>query len=191
MLTKMPGDRWQQFANLRAYYGFMWGHPGKTLLFMGLEWGQEREWSHERSLDWHLLDDPHHRGVQSLVRDLNGLMKSNPALYALDSSPEGFSWIEGGDAENSVLAFERLDGDGNSVVVVCNFTPVVRQDYRLGMPSAGTWREQLNTDADVYGGSGQGNMGSVSTEDVPAHGRDQSARLTLPPLATLFFVRGG
>ena len=189
MLEKMPGDRWQKFANLRAYYGYMWGHPGKTLLFMGLEFGQEREWSHDRSLDWHLLDDAHHRGVQSLVRDLNGLMRSNPALYALDSSPEGFEWIEGGDVDNSVLAFERRDGEGNSVVVVVNFTPVVRENYRLGFPQKGRWREQLNTDADVYGGSGVGNMGHVVADGEPSHGRPTSASLTLPPLATLFFVR--
>ena len=188
MLTKMPGDRWQQFANLRAYYGFMWGHPGKKLLFMGLEFGQEREWNHDRSLDWHLLDDERHAGVRRLVRDLNHLMRDTPALHALDTEPAGFEWIEGGDNENSVLAWERRDADGDVVVVVVNFTPVVRHDYALGLPHAGRWREQLNTDADVYGGSGAGNMGAVEASDDPSHGRPASARLTLPPLATLFLV---
>ena len=190
MLEKMPGDRWQKFANLRAYYGYMWGHPGKKLLFQGLEFAQAREWSHERSLDWHLLDDPHHSGVQSLIRDMNAFMKAHPAMHALDSSPDGFSWIEGGDSENSVLAFERRDADGNAVVVVCNFTPVVREGYRIGMPSSGRWREALNSDAEIYGGSGVGNMGAVETEGVASHGRDQSVAMTLPPLATLFFVKG-
>ena len=190
MLEKMPGDRWQKFANLRAYYGFMWGHPGKTLLFQGLEFGQEREWSHERSLDWHLLDDPQHRGVQSLIRDLNSFMKGEPALYRLDSSPDGFRWIEGGDVDNSVLAFERRDDEGNAVVVVCNFTPVVRENYRLGFPSSGRWEERLNTDAEIYGGSGVGNMGAVEADGEPLHDRPASAGLTLPPLSTLFFVKG-
>ena len=191
MLTKMPGDRWQQFANLRAYYGFMWGHPGKKLLFMGLEFGQEREWSHDRSLDWHLLehgdDAGMHQGLQRLVRDLNGLYREMPAL-ALDHDPAGFEWIEGGDEANSVLAWERRDAEGNAVVVVVNFTPVVRHDYTLGLPSAGRWREQLNTDAGVYGGSDAGNMGVVEAVAEGAHGRPASARITLPPLAALFFI---
>ena len=188
MLTKMPGDRWQQFANVRAYYGFMWGHPGKKLLFMGCEFAQEREWNHDRSLDWHLLDDGHHAGVQRLVRDLNRLYTGFPALNALDHDPAGFEWIEGGDADHCVLAFERRDGDGNVVVVVVNFTPVVRHDYRIGLPFAGRWREQLNTDADVYGGSGAGNGGAVEAVGEGSHGRPASAALTLPPLAALFLV---
>jgi 1,4-alpha-glucan branching enzyme len=185
LLNKMPGDRWQRFANLRAYFGFMWAHPGKKLLFMGGEFGQEREWNHDRSLDWHLLDDPDHAGLQRLVRDLNELYRETPALHALDCEPAGFAWIEGGDTEHSVFSFERRDGEGQSVVVVCNLTPVVRHDYAIGVPSAGAWRERLNTDAEVYGGSNIGNAGLVEATPTPLHGRPASVRLTLPPLATL------
>ncbi|MEN0040808.1 MAG: 1,4-alpha-glucan branching protein GlgB, partial [Pseudomonadota bacterium] len=192
MLNKMPGDRWQQFANLRAYYGFMWGHPGKKLLFMGCEFGQEREWNHDRSLDWHLLDHgenaEHHRGLQRLVRDLNELYRDQAALNALDHDPAGFHWIEGGDDTNSVLAWERRDGDGNVVVVIINFTPVVRHGYKLGLPSGGRWREVLNTDAETYGGSGVGNQGAVEAVEEPSHGRPASARMVLPPLAALFLT---
>ncbi len=185
MLNKMPGDRWQKFANLRAYYGFMWTHPGKKLLFMGGEFGQEREWSHDRSLDWHLLDQPDHAGLQRLVRDLNHLYKSQPALHERDCDPAGFAWIEGGDSEQSVFSYERRDAQGNPVVIVSNMTPVVRHDYNLGMPLGGGWREVLNTDAGDYGGSGIGNAGRVEATDTPMHGRQFSARLTLPPLATV------
>ena len=185
LLGKMPGDRWQKFANLRAYFGFMWTHPGKKLLFMGCEFGQEREWNHDRSLDWHLLDQPEHAGLQRLVRDLNRLYREEPALYQRDCDPAGFAWIEGGDAEQSVFSFERRDAQGNPVVIVANMTPVVRHDYGIGMPRGGVWRERLNTDAAEYGGSGIGNAGRVETSDTPLHGRPASASLTLPPLATI------
>jgi 1,4-alpha-glucan branching enzyme len=190
LLGKMPGDRWQKFANLRAYFGFMWTHPGKKLLFMGGEFAQEREWTHDHSLDWHLLDDRAHRGVQKLVADLNRLYRDMPALHALDCDPAGFSWIEGGDVEQSVLSFERRAGD-RSAVIVCNFTPVVRHGYAVGVSRAGPWRERLNTDAAVYGGSNIGNGGAIETVAVPMHGRAQALRLTLPPLATLVLEPAG
>ena len=147
LIGKMPGDRWQKFANLRAYFGFMWTHPGKKLLFMGGEFGQEREWSHDRSLDWHLLHQHEHAGLQRLVRDLNRLYQDEPALHQRDCDPAGFHWIEGGDADQSVFSWERRDARGNPAVVVSNFTPVVRHDYCIGMPRGGVWRERLNTDA--------------------------------------------
>jgi 1,4-alpha-glucan branching enzyme len=184
LLNKMPGDRWQKFANLRAYYGFMWGHPGKKLLFMGGEIAQEREWSHDRSLDWHVLGDPLHSGVQRLVKDLNAVYTSYPALHQLDCDPRGFAWIANDDRANSVLSFLRRDEQGNAVVVVCNFTPVPRQGYRIGVPHAGRYREIINTDAAIYGGSGTGN-GDITAEAIAAHGHDQSIALTLPPLATV------
>ncbi len=185
LLAKMPGDRWQKFANLRAYLGFMWGHPGKKLLFMGGEFAQTREWNHDRALDWHELDDPGHRGVQSLVRDLNALYRGTPALYQKDGDPSGFEWVEANDGENSVLAFLRHADGAPPALVVCNFTPVVRYGYRLGVPRGGQWRERLNTDATAYGGSGVGNLELVKAEPVPSHGRPCSLSLTLPPLATL------
>jgi 1,4-alpha-glucan branching enzyme len=187
ILGRMPGDDWQQFANLRAYYGFMWGHPGKKLLFMGQEFGQRGEWNHETSLDWHLCDAPAHRGVQLLVRDLNHLHRSVPALHRLDCEAEGFQWIVGDDAEQSVFVWLRLSDDGSPpVVVVCNFTPVRREGYRIGLPHAGLWREILNTDAGSYGGSGAGNGGQVWAQAEAAHGQPASACLTIPPLATLY-----
>jgi len=187
LINKMPGDRWQQFANLRAYYGYMWTHPGKKLLFMGCEIAQPREWNHDASLDWPALDDPMHRGMQHLVRDLNAAYAELPALYRHDYDPSGFQWIIGDDAGNSVLAFLRRDGD-KTVLAVCNFTPVPRYDYRIGVPQAGFWRERLNTDADVYGGSGVGNAGGRHSEAIPAHGHGQSVSLILPPLATLILT---
>ncbi|MBN8915311.1 MAG: 1,4-alpha-glucan branching protein GlgB [Rhizobiales bacterium] len=191
LIGKMPGDTWQKRANLRALLGFMWTHPGKKLLFMGGEIGQEREWSHDREIDWFLLDDPAHRGIQSLVRDLNRLYRELPALHALDDRPEGFRWIVGDDRENSVLAFLRLAPDAAPVLAVINLTPVPRQGYRIGVPAAGRWREVLNSDAPLYGGSGMGNYGSVETREEPAHGEGQSLDLTLPPLSTLLFVHTG
>jgi 1,4-alpha-glucan branching enzyme len=185
LLGKMPGDRWQRFANLRAYFGFMWTHPGKKLLFMGGEFGQEREWNHDRSLDWHLLASPEHAGLQRLVRDLNHYYRQQPALHELDCDPAGFAWIEGGDSGNSVFSFERRSAGGQVVVVVCNMTPVVRQDYGIGVPRAGVWRERINTDASAYGGANIGNGGILHAEATPMHGRPASLRLTLPPLATL------
>jgi len=189
LLGKMPGDQWQRFANLRAYYGFMWGHPGKKLLFMGCEFGQEREWNHDQSLDWHLLDDPAHRGVQHLIRDLNTLYRGEPALHERDCAPDGFHWIDGGDAENNVFSFVRRGGEGaRPVVVVSNMAPVAREGFRIGMPQGGNWAEVLNTDASVYGGSGAGNGGRVVARGEAMHGQPCSASLTLPPLATLFLT---
>jgi len=192
LLGKMPGDRWQRFANLRAYYGFMWGHPGKKLLFMGGEIAQEREWNHDTSLDWHLLEDRYHRGVQSLIRDLNRLYCTLPALHEHDAEAAGFQWLVADDAENSVVAWARRGRDENQVVVVIsNFTPVPREGYRIGVPKPGHYREVLNTDAEIYGGSNVGNLGGLWAEDTESHGQPCSISVTLPPLATVFFALGG
>jgi 1,4-alpha-glucan branching enzyme len=191
LIRKMPGDRWQQFANLRAYLGFMWGHPGKKLIFMGGEIAQDQEWSHDRGIDWPLLDDPMHRGVQAVLRDLNQLYTSLPALHQRDSEPTGFRWVVGDDRENSVFAFLRFGEDGAPVLVVSNMTPVPRFGYALGVPRAGYWRELLNSDAGVYGGSNLGNGGGLHTEPEYRHGEAQSLVLTLPPLSTLFFQVDG
>jgi 1,4-alpha-glucan branching enzyme len=185
----MPGDQWQRFANLRAYYGFMWGHPGKKLLFMGGEIAQEREWNHDSSLDWHLLDSPYHRGVQNLIRDLNQVYAAHPALHARDAEASGFRWLVADDAENSVLAFARRGEDETEIaIVVSNFTPVPREGYRVGVPRPGFYREALNTDASHYAGSNVGNRGGVQSEGVESHGLPCSVCLTLPPLATLILV---
>ncbi|MDO9597474.1 MAG: alpha amylase C-terminal domain-containing protein, partial [Azoarcus sp.] len=189
LLAKMPGDDWQKFANLRALYGFMWGHPGKKLLFMGCEFAQWTEWDADHSLPWHLLEHAPHAGVQRLVRDLNAVLRHYPALHQLDVSAEGFAWISHDDAAHSMLAFERRSRDGQRVVVVCNLTPVVRHDWRLGVPYAGIWREVINTDAGIYGGSGVGN-GPLASEPVPWQGREQSIVMTLPPLASVMLVQG-
>ncbi len=190
LLGRMPGDRWQKFANLRAYYGFMFSHPGKKLLFMGGEFGQEREWNHDSSLDWHLLEDPLHGGVRRLVRDLNGVYRRLPALHEGDCLPAGFEWIEASDADNSVLAFARFASGGQGLVLaVCNFTPVVRRAYRLGVPAPGRYRERINTDSTFYGGSNVGNGGEIVSTGTPAHGRPNSILLTLPPLASLILER--
>jgi len=189
LVGKMPGDRWQRFANLRAYYGFMWTHPGKKLLFMGGEFAQQHEWNHDTSLDWHLLGDPLHRGVQRAVRDLNRLYRELPALHELDTEPDGFQWIDAGDAEQSTLAYMRRSRDPHELaVVVANFTPVPRHDYRIGVPHGGLYRERFNSDAFDYGGSGLGNAGAVRAQAHPAHGQAHSLVLTLPPLATLLFT---
>jgi 1,4-alpha-glucan branching enzyme len=189
LLSKMSGDRWQQFANLRALYGYMWAHPGKQLLFMGGEFAQNDEWSHERSLDWHLLEWGEHRGVQSLVRDLNRVYRDHPALWELDDSGEGFWWLEPNDSENSVLAWCRASkGQRDVLACVANLTPVPRGPYRIGLPRAGSWREVLNTDAAAYGGSNAGNYGVVEAEPVPWHGQPFSAELTLPPLGVLWLA---
>jgi 1,4-alpha-glucan branching enzyme len=189
MLTKMPGDRWQQFANLRAYYGFQFGHPGKKLLFMGCEFAQVAEWNHDQSLDWHLLDDPSHAGVQKLLRDLNALYRATPALYRRDYAPAGFEWIEHGDAQRSLLSFVRRGAEDDAlIVIVCNFTPTVHRGHRLGVPEAGLWRECLNTDSEHYGGSNVGTPFGVATaEHVASHGRPQSIVIDIPPLATVMF----
>jgi 1,4-alpha-glucan branching enzyme len=192
LLAKMPGDRWQRFANLRAYFGFMWGHPGKKLLFMGGEFAQEREWNHDIGLDWQHLDDPMHRGVQRLVRDLNRLYRTVPALHERDSEAEGFAWVDDGNAADSILSFLRLGGaEGDVALVVCNFTPMVRRDYRVGVPFAERWLERLNSDALEYGGSGVGNGGEAHAEPLPMHGRPRSLRLVLPPLATVILTPAG
>ncbi|WP_119419160.1 1,4-alpha-glucan branching protein GlgB [Desertibaculum subflavum] len=189
LLGKMPGDRWQRFANLRAYYTFMFGHPGKKLLFMGAELAQEREWNHDKSLDWHLLEDPAHAGIQRLLRDLNALYRAVPALHARDCEPEGFEWIDANDSVNSVLSFIRKPGEGGApAIVVCNFTPVPRHGYRLGVPAEGFYREALNSDAEIYGGGNIGNGGGVHSEPVPWHGRPHSVTLTLPPLGGVVLV---
>ena len=184
LLGKMPGDDWSRYANLRAYYGFMWGHPGKKLLFMGQEFAQPGEWNHDAELPWGLLDDARHAGVQRLVRDLNTLYRELPALHRLDCQREGFQWLCVDERELSVLAWARLDGQGGMAVVVCNFTPVPREQFRLPVPpGARAWRERLNTDAAIYGGSNLGNLQAA----LPV-AADGAIRLTLPPLATLFLV---
>jgi 1,4-alpha-glucan branching enzyme len=186
LLDKMPGDVWQKCASLRLLYAFMYGHPGKKLLFMGSEFGQWREWNHDTSLDWHLLAEPPHRGIHRLVRDLNEMYRREPALHQVDFDPSGFAWIDCTDNENSVISFVRRGRDAQDhVVVVCNFTPVPRRGYRVGVPAAAYYREVMNTDASVYGGSDVGNAGGTSTEPIPSHGHGQSLLLELPPLGCL------
>ena len=187
LLAKMPGDAWQQFANLRAYYGFMWAHPGKKLLFMGCEFAQGREWNHDASLDWHQLQDSRHAGVQQLVRDLNRLYQRSPALYTQDFTGAGFEWISFDDAGRSLLAFVRHGRGGEQMLVVCNFAPVVHHSLRFGVPAPGRWVERLNTDSRHYGGSDVGTpLGECHSEAVHSHGRPQSVVLNVPPLATVF-----
>jgi len=187
LLRKMPGDEWQRFANLRLLYAFMWGYPGKKLLFMGGELAQSDEWDHERSLDWHLLEaGPHHQGVKRLVADLNRLYRAEPALHELDAEPEGFRWMDCSDSEQSVVSFVRFGRDPRSLVLcLCNFTPVPRRGYRVGVPRAGWWAEVVNTDSALYGGSDVGNGGGLRSEPVPWHGQPHSVLLTLPPLGGL------
>jgi 1,4-alpha-glucan branching enzyme len=188
LLRKMPGDRWQQLATLRAYLAFMWAHPGKQLLFMGGELGQESEWAESRELDWWLLDHPEHRGVHDVVRDLNRVYRDAPALWTRDGDPDGFGWLVADDTENNVFAFVR-HGAEDTLVCVTNFSPVPRHGYVLGMPSVGVWDEVLNTDAEVYAGSGVGNLGSVTAEPGESHGQPAHAAITVPPLATVWFRR--
>lgn len=192
LYQKMPGDDWQKFANLRLLYAYMYAHPGKKLLFMGGEFGQTREWTHEESLDWHLLDQgPFHAGLQRLCRDLNRLYRSEAALHQVDFEPAGFQWMDCSDAEQGVLAFVRRARDGRDLVlVVCHFTPVVRPGYRVGVPVGGYYRELLNTDSAWYGGSDVGNAGGVAAEPVPWQGQPWSVVLTLPPLAGLVLKPG-
>lgn len=191
LLDKMPGDCWQKFATLRAYFGYMWAHPGKKLLFMGSEFAQGREWNVNQSLDWHLLEESAgwHKGVQSLVRDLNHCYTGHPAMYQLDFDPRGFEWLVVDDSENSVFAFVRRDNEGNEMLVVSNFTPVVRYDYRIGVAEPGRYHEVINTDSVYYRGSNLGNQGEVITTDEPMHQREYSLSLLLPPLATLYLWR--
>jgi 1,4-alpha-glucan branching enzyme len=190
MLAKMPGDEWQRFANLRAYYGFMWGHPGKKLLFMGQEFAQPQEWNHNQELPWQLLDEPRHAQVQQLIGDLNRLYRATSALHRLDCEAAGFDWLIGDDSANSVYAWLRADGQGGLAIVICNFTPVPRHGYRLPLPDGvDVWREVLNTDSAFYGGSDAGNGGrELRAESVSAAGRARSLQLTLPPLGTLFLL---
>jgi 1,4-alpha-glucan branching enzyme len=185
LIGKMPGDRWQKFANLRAYFGFMWAHPGKKLLFMGCEIAQWGEWNHDAELDWNLLGNPHHAGIQRLVRDLNRLYRAEPALHARDADGGGFRWVIGDDRANSVFAFVRLADGAKPILVISNMTPTPRRHYRIGVPHAGNWREIANTDSRFYGGSNVGNEGVVRAVDHPAHGEPHSLKLTLPPLATV------
>ncbi len=190
LVCKMPGDDWQRLANLRAYFAFMWTHPGKKLLFMGGEFAQWHEWNHDHGLDWYLLDYERHRGVQSALRDLNRLYRELPALHQRDASWEGFRWVVLDDEMQSVYAYLRFGNEGAPVLAVCNFTPVPRQAYRVGVPCGGTWVEAMNTDAAVYGGSNMGNGGSVQADANGAHGLPFSLSLTLPPLATLILTPG-
>ncbi|MDP5305844.1 1,4-alpha-glucan branching protein GlgB [Paracoccus spongiarum] len=190
MLRKMPGDEWQQFANLRAYYGFMWGHPGKKLLFMGCEFGQPEEWNHNGELNWHAADQPLHKGLQSLVRDLNHLYRATPALHVLDCDGAGFQWIATDPAQSTFSWIRRGHEGDPPAVVVCNFTPVPRENFRLGVPRAGRWREAINTDAAIYGGSGMGNLGGVEADGPAQDGQPASMAVTLPPLSVVIFVAG-
>jgi len=187
LLGRMPGDEWQRFANLRILFGYMTAQPGKKLLFMGDEFGQGREWNHDHSLDWHLVDEPLHAGVCRWVADLNQLYRSCAALHDQDCDPAGFEWIEAGDADQSVLTFLRRSKEGELVLVACNFTPVPRANYRVGVPRPGRWRELANSDGEAYGGSGAGASGAIPTDAEPTHGRPQSISLNLPPLAIVIY----
>ncbi len=191
LIGKMPGDTWRKFANLRSLYGYMWGHPGKKLLFMGCEFGQRREWAHDDSLEWDVLQYPEHSGLRNWVGDLNRVYRTERALHEVDFDPAGFEWIDCHDAAASVIAFLRKSHQGETVVVACNFTPLPRENYVLGMPGGGFWRELLNSDASLYGGSGTGNYGGVEAAPVPAHGRMHSITITLPPLGVMFLKREG
>jgi 1,4-alpha-glucan branching enzyme len=188
MIRKMPGDEWQKFANLRCLYGYMFGHPGKKLLFMGDEFGQWSEWNHDQSLEWHLLQYPSHSSLQRWVRDLNTLYRGEPALYEMDYEPAGFEWVDCTDYQRSIVSFLRRGRQpADTLLFVCNWTPVPRQNYRVGVPQDGYWREIANSDAPLYGGSGQGNMGGLSATPLPIHGRPFSLNMTLPPLGVVIF----
>lgn len=187
LLQKMPGDDWQKFANLRLLFGYMFAEPGKKLLFMGAEFGQRDEWYHEKSLDWHLLAHPAHRGVQRWVQDLNRFYRAEPAMYELDFSSGGFEWVDFHDADSSVAGFLRkAESTGDIILVAANFTPVPRLNYRFGVPRGGFWKEALNSDSKLYGGSGHGNFGGVNAVPIPSHDRFESISIVLPPLGILF-----
>ena len=188
LLRKMPGDRWQQLANVRAFLAFMWSHPGKQLLFMGSEFGQEAEWSEGRSLDWWLEQTPWHAGLQQLVRDLNRLYREHPQLWQLDSDPRGFEWIDANDSPHNTFSYLRKDSSGRPLAIIVNFAAIPHENYRIGLPQTGRWREVLNTDAELYGGSGVGNLGGVTAEPVSWHGRAASAELRVPPLSAVWLV---
>jgi 1,4-alpha-glucan branching enzyme len=187
LIAKMPGDEWQKFAHLRLLYSWMYAQPGKKLIFMGGEFGQWSEWDVEKSLDWHLLDQPMHGGLRLWVGDLNRILREEKALHELDFDPAGFSWIDANDAENSVVSLIRRGRSSDDILVgVFNFTPVPRNNYQVGIPRPGRWLELLNSDAPLYGGSGQGNFGGVDAVPVSMHGHLHSVTLTLPPLGALF-----
>jgi len=190
LLEKMPGDDWQKFANLRLLFSYLFACSGKKLLFMGDELGERREWSHDGEVDWSLRGSPWHEGVRRLVADLNALYRQIPALHRLDASPEGFEWIDCRDASRSILAILRRAGGDPEVVAVLNFTPLPRENYAVGFPSAGPWREIFNSDSGHYAGSGIGNLGRIDVRAEPLHGRPASASITLPPLGAVFFTRG-
>ena len=189
MVQKMPGDRWQQMANLRMFYAWMFAHPGKKLLFQGLDIGQSDEWNHDQSVPWHLLDYDEHKGVQNVVRDLNRLYTSEPALNELDHEAGGFEWIDHEDSENSLFSFLRRSRDGETIIAVVNATPVPREGYRLGVPDGGFYEEIFNSDAEIYGGSNQGSGGGIPTQEQEAHGKAHSIEITIPPLGTVFLKR--
>jgi 1,4-alpha-glucan branching enzyme len=192
MFGKIPGDDWQKAATLRALYGFMYSHPGKKLMFMGAEFGQGREWDYDQSLDWHLLEQPLHRGLRTYVQELNRAYVRERALHEVDFEPSGFEWIDCNDSENSVVSFMRRSRDKQEfVVLVLNFTPVVRHGDRIGVPRGGAYTELVNSDAEVFGGSNVGNAGMVFTEPIPAHGHADSLRLILPPLGFLLLKPAG
>jgi len=192
LLKKMGGDDWQKFAGLRAYYTFMWGYPGKKLLFMGQEFAPWEEWSEARSLDWHLLDHAPHRGMQLLIKDLNGVYREKPALHARDCEGEGFQWLIADDHENSVYAWLRRSGGHHPpILVIGNFTPVARQGYNVPVPMAGRWVERVNSDAAIFGGTGMGNMGMVNATTESSHGFPASLKLVLPPMACLILEFAG
>jgi 1,4-alpha-glucan branching enzyme len=188
LLTKMPGDEWQRYANLRLLFAYQFAQPGKKLLFMGGELAQWGEWSHEGQLDWSLLEEPRHEGIRRLVADIAALYRDRPELHELDSEPEGYEWIDASDRAASVLSFLRKDREGRPLLFVANFTPVPRHRYRIGVPIGGRLREVLNTDAEVYGGSGQGNFGGLDADDVEMHGRPHSLPLVLPPLGAVLMA---
>lgn len=188
LLEKMPGDEWQKFANLRLLFGYMYAHPGKKLIFMGGEFGQRNEWYHEVGLDWHLLQNHLHKGIYKWIKDLNLFYRNEPSLYEVEFSPNGFEWIDFHDWESSIISFLRMDKSRkNILMIVCNFTPVPRYNYRIGVSRGGYWKEVLNSDSEIYGGSNHGNFGGLEASNVPAHGREYSLSLTLPPLGILFF----
>jgi 1,4-alpha-glucan branching enzyme len=187
LIGKMPGDEWQRFANLRLLFAYMYAQPGKKLMFMGCEFGQVREWGHDSSLEWHVLQYPVHSGVQNWVAELNRAYREEPGLHVLDNNAGGFEWVDCNDSLTSTISLLRkTESPQDTVLVVCNFTPVVRTGYRVGVPTGGYWRELLNSDAKEYGGTGIGNLGGVHAEATEAHGRPYSLRLTLPPLGALF-----
>lgn len=186
LLARMPGDNWQRLANLRAYLAYMWSHPGKQLIFMGSEFAQPAEWSEAHGLDWWILDQPAHVGVLEMVKNLNRVYKETPAMWQRDNDPTGFQWLVGDDAEGNVFAWVRFDNADVPFVSITNYSPVVRTDYQIGLPMIGEWHEVLNTDAEEFGGSGQGNLGVVNATEGGLHGQPAHARITLPPLATIW-----